>query len=238
MLHSTVSRPTPTVITNAHFDHISFSEKPRRFPGEATDDLPPSSPPPSDGEDESELAGTSSHFDLYLNTHHTSTAQSQMPASYKITIENLRRVRETSKRALLGVETDLDYFEKSQKLTNVLTTTIKIFEEKIAQWELYHKNAEREKGRLERRVRNIKGLWKTYQETMDTLNNTQDNLEDVQCQFNKLSREFDLERDELQAQLDSLTHQNNLLMSKNEELQEDVIDTERNLDRYRQYEEG
>ncbi|KAK1217448.1 hypothetical protein PQX77_019913 [Marasmius sp. AFHP31] len=199
MSSPSVSDERPTVITNAHFGHIQFSNQPRRFPGEATDTLPPSSPPSSDDEDESE------------------------PVADKMTIENLRRVRGTSEQALLNVTTDLEYFEKSRNLTNILTTTIKILEQKIANWELQYDAIEREKVRLQRRVDNIKQVWKMYQETIETLSETQDSLEDLRrssaSEVDQLSREFNLEHEELTAQVSLVSHHHNLLIAENRELQ-------------------
>ncbi|KAL0058200.1 hypothetical protein AAF712_015133 [Marasmius tenuissimus] len=192
MSSSSISDQTPT-ITNAHFSHIQFSDQPRRFPGEATDTLLPSSPPSSDDEDEPEPV-------------------------------------------------DLEYFEKSRSLANVLMTTIKILEQKIESWELYYDTAEKEKGRLQHRVDNIREVWKRYQETVETLSETQDALEELQQQsaleLNKLSHEFDLECEELRAQVNSLSHQRDVLISENSELKENIEDAERSLDRYRQYAEG
>ncbi|KAK1220907.1 hypothetical protein PQX77_016286 [Marasmius sp. AFHP31] len=185
MSSPSVSDERPTVITNAHFGHIQFSNQPRRFPGEAMDTLPPSSPPSSDDEDKSEPV-----------------VHSRLPPADKMTIENLRHVRGTSEQALLNVTTDLEYFEKSRNLTNILTTTIKILEQKIMNWELQYDAVEREKVRLQHRVDNIKQVWKMYQETIETLSETQDSLEDIR-----------------RSSASEVSHHHNLLIAKNWELQ-------------------
>ncbi|KAK1234283.1 hypothetical protein PQX77_002516 [Marasmius sp. AFHP31] len=83
--HKPPNNSNNTYKGNGPFSHIHFLHHPRRFPGEANDNLPPSSPPLSDK---------------------SSDEEDESPLINKTLLEDLACTRATAEKALLDLRTD------------------------------------------------------------------------------------------------------------------------------------
>ncbi|KAJ8082798.1 hypothetical protein PM082_008654 [Marasmius tenuissimus] len=161
--------------TNLHhgdnpFSHIQFSDRPRRFPGEANDDLPPSSPPLSH-----------SSFEEEKECQYVPDADTE-------SLKNLGCARVNAEQALLKSRTDLEYFERSRKLHNVQDMTIRFLEGRIYSWEsVYIPNT---KARVKLYILEYNYLCFTI-ENLKELNDTQDTLHNHQEEVSELTAQVD-----------------------------------------------